>query len=91
MKQKFSSTLIVSVLVVGFVVMFLSSALKGLYQCTSSTWHALWWRACSLGHGRFFVRADHWPGVAGGGLAERPGWALSTVALGSVSAGVLLG
>lgn len=32
MKQKFSSTLIVSVLVVGFVVMFLSSALKGLYQ-----------------------------------------------------------
>ncbi|QOH69020.1 MFS transporter [Pseudomonas juntendi] len=91
MKQKFSSTLIVSVLVVGFVVMFLSSALKGLYQVyfVDLATHFGGGRAALATAGSLFVLTIGLVSPVVGWLSDRVG-PLSTVALGSVSAGVVL-
>ncbi|MCO7055938.1 MFS transporter [Pseudomonas juntendi] len=91
MKQKFSSTLIVSVLVVGFVVMFLSSALKGLYQVyfVDLATHFGGGRAALATAGSLFVLTIGLVSPVVGWLSDRVG-PLSTVAPGSVSAGVVL-
>ncbi|MFJ4374800.1 MFS transporter [Pseudomonas japonica] len=91
MNQKFSSTLIVSVLVVGFVVMFLSSALKGLYQVyfVDLAAHFGEGRAALATAGSLFVLTIGLVSPVVGWLSDRVG-PLSTVALGSVSAGLVL-
>lgn len=91
MNQKFSSALIVSVLVVGFVVMFLSSALKGLYQVyfIDLAAHFGEGRAALATAGSLFVLTIGLVSPVVGWLSDRVG-PLSTVALGSVSAGVVL-
>ncbi|WP_296265020.1 MFS transporter [Pseudomonas sp. UBA6562] len=91
MNQKFSSALIVSVLVVGFVVMFLSSALKGLYQVyfVDLATHFGEGRAALATAGSLFVLTIGLVSPVVGWLSDRVG-PLGTVALGSVSAGVVL-
>jgi MFS family permease len=91
MNQKFSSALIVSVLVVGFVVMFLSSALKGLYQVyfVDLAAHFGEGRAALATAGSLFVLTIGLVSPVVGWLSDRVG-PLSTVALGSVSAGMVL-
>lgn len=91
MNQKFSSTLIILVLVVGFVVMFLSSALKGLYQVyfVDLASHFREGRAALATAGSLFVLTIGLVSPVVGWLSDRLG-PLSTVALGSVSGGVVL-
>ncbi|MDR6679493.1 MFS transporter [Pseudomonas oryzihabitans] len=91
MNQKFSSTLVILVLVVGFVVMFLSSALKGLYQVyfIDLASHFGEGRAALATAGSLFVLTIGLVSPVVGWLSDRLG-PLSTVALGSVSGGVVL-
>lgn len=72
MSRQHSSALVAGVLAVGFLVMFLSSAIKGLYQVYFVDLAAHFGGGRSgLALGGDIVCPDHWPRFASGGRVER--------------------